>query len=244
MLWVTETDVGGHGGIQRTLLQKRVGEFDGREGQDVIPHWAMACVLHGEFRAKEQPKVSFFLAPWMPPERNSPLLPSTPRHQQQGKRSSGAGGGGGRSASLLGSRGSSAAAAAVGKPRGAAGAGGVPPNQLSQRFTAPAQMLVSKVMAYVLSHDDLHQHLESTVAHQEEAGGGGGGALDSGAGGERGLLSPSRETPEDLVEVLCGDRVLEPHLYIGAIQQYIWNPRASGTLCLQYRSRRRPAGER
>lgn len=70
-------------------------------------------------------------------------------------------------------------------------------------------------MAYVLSHDDLHQHLESTVAHQEEAGGGGEGALDSGTGGERGLLSPSRETPEDLVEVLCGDRVLEPHLYIG-----------------------------
>lgn len=31
VLWVTETDLGGNGGIQRTLLQKRVGEFDGRE---------------------------------------------------------------------------------------------------------------------------------------------------------------------------------------------------------------------
>lgn len=31
MLWVTETDLGGHGGIQQTLLQKRVEEFDGRE---------------------------------------------------------------------------------------------------------------------------------------------------------------------------------------------------------------------
>lgn len=31
VLWVTETDLGGSGGLQRTLLQKRVGEFDGRE---------------------------------------------------------------------------------------------------------------------------------------------------------------------------------------------------------------------
>lgn len=71
-----------------------------------------------------------------------------------------------------------------------------------------------KVMAYVLSHDDLNQHLESTVEHHE-GGGRGGGGVDNDAGGERGLVSPSRETPEDLVEVLCGDRVLEPHLYIG-----------------------------
>lgn len=85
-------------------------------------------------------------------------------------------------------------------------------------------------MAYVMSHNELYQHLESTVVHTEAAaagggdgggggiGGGGGGrggrgrGLDNGAGGE---VSPSREAPEDLVEVLCGDRVLEPHLYIG-----------------------------
>ncbi|CAN0480070.1 unnamed protein product, partial [Ectocarpus sp. 8 AP-2014] len=59
-----EVDLGGHGGIQRTLLQKRVGEFDGREGQDAIPNWVMACVLHGEFHTKEQDKMAFFLAPW------------------------------------------------------------------------------------------------------------------------------------------------------------------------------------
>ena len=148
MLWVTESELGG--GIQRTLLQKRVGEFDGREGQDVIPHWAMTCVLHGEFRTKEQPKVAFFLAPWIPPERSSLPLPSTPQKQQHGKRGNGAAEDG-RPASLPASRGSgavgaAAAAAAGGKAGGgAAGAGGVPGNQVSQRFTAPAQMLVSKV---------------------------------------------------------------------------------------------------
>ena len=153
MLWVTESDLGG--GIQRTLLQKRVGEFDGREGQDVIPHWAMTCVLHGEFRAKDQPKVAFFLAPWIPPERSSLPLPSTPHRtrQQQGKRAGGAAGDG-RPSSLPASRGTGAAAAAAvaaaaaagGKAGGgAAGAGGAPANQVSQRFTAPAQMLVSKV---------------------------------------------------------------------------------------------------
>lgn len=31
VLWVTETDLGGNGGMQRTMLQKRVGEFNGRE---------------------------------------------------------------------------------------------------------------------------------------------------------------------------------------------------------------------
>lgn len=146
MLWVTESDLGG--GIQRTLLQKRVGEFDGREGQDVIPHWAMTCVLHGEFRAKEQPKLAFFLAPWIPPERSSLPLPSTPQKQQKGKRGGAAGDG--RPASLPTSRGSGAAAAAAGGKAGAAaGAGGVPASQVSQRFTAPAQMLVSKVCVCV-----------------------------------------------------------------------------------------------
>eukprot|EP00903_Cladosiphon_okamuranus_P010963 g10354.t1 len=251
MLWVTESDVGG--GIQRTLLQKRVGEFDGREGQDVIPHWAMTCVLHGEFRAKEQPKVAFFLAPWIPPERSSLPPPSTPqKQQQQGKRGGEAGDGSGRPASLPASRGGGTAAAAVagGKAGGAAGAGGVPSSQVSQRFTAPAQMLVSKVMAYVLSHDDLRQHLESTVVHPDGGDGsddGSGTGANGAAGVAGGAASPSRETPEDLVEVLCGDRVVEPHLYIGAVQQYIWNPKESGTLFLHYRSRRRqrpmgPAG--
>ncbi|CAN0425722.1 unnamed protein product, partial [Ectocarpus fasciculatus] len=244
MLWVTEMELGGHGGIQRTLLQKRVGEFDGREGQDAIPNWVMACVLHGEFHTKEQEKMAFFLAPWIPPERGGGggggglLLPSTPHRQPQGKRggggSSGAAGDVRRPASLGGSRGSGAAgsaAAAGGKAGGgaAAGAGGVPPNQMSQRFTAPVQMLVSKVMAYVLSHEDLHQHLESTVVHPEggdRAGGsstggnGGGGGGGAGGGGDATggvMMRPSRETPEDLVEVLCGERVLEPHLYIGEI---------------------------
>ena len=77
-------------------------------------------------------------------------------------------------------------------------------------------------MAYVLSHDDLRQHLESTVVHPEGgdgsndgSGSGGDGAAD-GAGAGAGEASSSRETPEELVEVLCGDRVVEPHLYIGA----------------------------
>lgn len=77
-------------------------------------------------------------------------------------------------------------------------------------------------MAYVLSHDDLRQHLESTVAHPEggdgsddgSGTGGDGAAADGGEGA--GAASSSREAPEDLVEVLCGDRVVEPHLYIGA----------------------------
>lgn len=140
MLWVTETDVGG-GGIQRTLLQKRVGEFDGREGQDAIPHWVMACVLHGEFHTKDQPKVAFFLAPWIPPKRSSfPLTSSSSSssRQKQGKRGGGGGGGdAGRPVSFREPRG--------GAGGGAAGGGGVPPSQVSQRFTAPAQMLVSKV---------------------------------------------------------------------------------------------------
>lgn len=34
VLWVTETDLGGNGGVQRTILQKCVGEFDGREVND------------------------------------------------------------------------------------------------------------------------------------------------------------------------------------------------------------------
>lgn len=37
VLWVTETDLGANGGMQRTLLQKRVGEFDGREVRNVLP---------------------------------------------------------------------------------------------------------------------------------------------------------------------------------------------------------------
>lgn len=85
-----------------------------------------------------------------------------------------------------------------------------------------ASVCFLKVMAYVLSHDDLRQHLESTVVHPEGAdgsddgsGSGGDGAAD--VGGGAGVASPSRETPEDLVEVLCGNRVVEPHLYIGAL---------------------------
>ncbi|CAM9124793.1 unnamed protein product [Scytosiphon promiscuus] len=241
MLWVTETDLGG--GIQRTLLQKRVGEFDGREGQDAIPHWVMACVLHGEFHTKEQPKVSFRLAPWMPPKRNSFPLPSL---QQQGKKGGGIGAGGdaGRPVSFREPRGGGAGGAA-------AGGGGVPPSQVSQSFTAPAQMLVSKVMAYVLSHEDLRRHLESTVEENPAAGetgadftsreGAGGGR---GAGRVGGLPGSSREAPEDLVEVLCGDRVVEPHLYIGAIQQHIWNSKAAEPLFLHYRSRRQAALKR
>lgn len=86
-----------------------------------------------------------------------------------------------------------------------------------------------KVMAYVLSHDDLRQHLESTVVHpvlggHGSDGGGTGGTGGAEVGGEgeggQGVASPSRETPEDLVEVLCGDRVVEPHLYIGACARH------------------------
>ena len=40
------------------------------QGEDAIPDWVMGCVLHGEFPIKGQPKVSFFLAPWLPAEED------------------------------------------------------------------------------------------------------------------------------------------------------------------------------
>lgn len=87
-----------------------------------------------------------------------------------------------------------------------------------------------KVMAYVMSHDDLRQHLASTVVHPEDGlgsdgadssngtGGGGDGVEEREGTGGGGGGGSSRETPEDLVEVLCGDRVVEPHLYIGEMR--------------------------
>lgn len=94
----------------------------------MIPHWVTACVLHGEFHAKEQSKVSFYLAPWRPPESLNPTLSASAgrgaqRHGTSSKRGSGAGGGDGGSAAISG-----------------------PHNSASQRYTAPAQMLVSKVV--------------------------------------------------------------------------------------------------
>ncbi|CAM9121149.1 unnamed protein product [Choristocarpus tenellus] len=73
---------------------------------------------------------------------------------------------------------------------------GLPPNM---RYTAPAQMRVCKVIAYVLSHDECSQHLERRVSRNDEGAGEG----------------SSKRAPEDTVEVLCGDRVVEAHLYLG-----------------------------
>lgn len=83
----------------------------------------------------------------------------------------------------------------------------------------------AKVMAYVLSHDELRQHLESTGPEGNE----GGVRAEGGEG-----VAP-REYPEDLVEVLCGDRVLEPHLYVGETRV---ERRTRGVGCTAARSTR------
>lgn len=61
-------------------------------------------------------------------------------------------------------------------------------------------------MAYVLAHAELRQHLESV-------------GTDGGAGGKGSEAGEGIRTPplaaEDLVEVLCDNRVMEPHLYVG-----------------------------
>lgn len=62
-----------------------------------------------------------------------------------------------------------------------------------------------------MSHDELREQLDSTIPERNEAN-----------GSEKGEGIAPRETPEDLVEVLCGDRVVEPHLYIGEREKDRW----------------------
>lgn len=111
----------------------------------MIPHWVTACVLHGEFRAKEQPKVSFYLAPWIPPESSSNPLPSASNSRGGGQQSSS----GKRGSGSSGEAGSAAARGAAGREGGTAADAGVLNNPGCQRFTAHAQMLVSKVCVHV-----------------------------------------------------------------------------------------------
>lgn len=98
------------------------------QGGDVIPQWVTACVIHGKFNVREQTKVTFYLAPWVPPD---PAVPSaTPRQHEQnhvvrgGVPGTGRGEGSGRSATTG--------------------------SQLKpERFKAPAQMPISKVCVCV-----------------------------------------------------------------------------------------------
>lgn len=78
-----------------------------------------------------------------------------------------------------------------------------------------------KVMAYVLSDDKLRQHLETAGPEQDEC---------SGEGGGEGGGVAARESPEDLVEVLCGDRVVEAHLYVGDKSSNVTLPWTSPTV--------------
>lgn len=62
-------------------------------------------------------------------------------------------------------------------------------------------------MTYVLTHRELRQHLDAAAGVAgclEEEG-------SEDGEGDRALSL----APEEAVEVLCGDRVLEPHLYVG-----------------------------
>lgn len=79
VLWVAETDLGGHGGVQRTLLQKRVGEFDGREvraqrtkNEEPVGLYKICCTVQSVLgitcritchtHTNTHPKTSFFNA--------------------------------------------------------------------------------------------------------------------------------------------------------------------------------------
>lgn len=64
-----------------------------------------------------------------------------------------------------------------------------------------------KVVAYVLSNKQFSKYLQ----RPDEADGQEGHPSKE---GQEGFTVSSGESV-DLVEVLCGDRVLEPHLYIG-----------------------------
>lgn len=91
----------------------------------MIPHWVFACVVNGDFRVKEQAKVAFFLAPWVPPHAHVSSAKGgadgtrTPQHTSHGRR--------------------------AGTADGVGTSAGGRTYQASQRFTAPMQMLVSKV---------------------------------------------------------------------------------------------------
>lgn len=86
-------------------------------------------------------------------------------------------------------------------------------------------------MAYVISHGEFRQYLESGAragggdetdecsdegdASSVGAAGSGSRRDTGGGGGTSEDLDSPWEVLEDQVEVLCGDRVLEPHLYVG-----------------------------
>lgn len=210
------------------------------QGGDVIPQWVTACVIHAKFNVREQAKVAFFLAPWVP---SDPTVPSTtPRPHDQNHVRSGVPG--------------------TGKGEGSGRSASTGQHLKPERFTAPAQMPISKVcwvctvlhskcctchhraslllitavvlfqnivgafppipkrlltpimsfvylqvISYVLSNKPFSKHLQRPDEADSQEG------HLSKEGQER-FTAASGESV-DLVEVLCGDRVLEPHLYIG-----------------------------
>lgn len=68
-------------------------------------------------------------------------------------------------------------------------------------------------MAYVLSEPAYRQHLQTN--------GPDGGAEEEDSEDGEGIKAPNLP-PEELVEVLCGDRVMEPHLYVGERRGMAW----------------------
>ncbi|CAN0020890.1 unnamed protein product [Discosporangium mesarthrocarpum] len=161
----------------------------------MLPQWVTDCVMHRNFNTKAQPKVPFFLVPW-----ETPATPSVKGQVADDTR---------------------------GRSRGGSRAPGYFPSRgliPSRRFTAPAQMRVSKVMLYVLNHELYSQHLKLQ------------GSVGSDGVGEGG--EGARST-EERVEIVCRERVVEPNLYLGAILQHMWN-NAWGTMVLHYRSPQTP----
>ncbi|CAN0414627.1 unnamed protein product [Laminaria digitata] len=161
----------------------------------------MACVLHGDFTSKDQPKVAFYLAPWAPAEEDRKrytahvqmpvfkvgelfydfvIIPTCKPSYFTGT------------------------TAATGTTQLGTTEGPLLCITFSPHYLFPTSL---KVKAYILQDEKLRKHLEPP------AGAAGVGTVDDGRGGVEGA-SP-HESPEDSVEVLCGDRVLEPHLYIG-----------------------------
>ncbi|CAM9346843.1 unnamed protein product, partial [Chrysoparadoxa australica] len=74
----------------------------------------------------------------------------------------------------------------------------------SQHLTAPTQMRVCKVAAYVLSNDQLRAKLLAQMNKGE-------------AGGTRRKSSNPPELQPEQVEILCMQEILDPRLYLGAV---------------------------
>lgn len=80
----------------------------------------------------------------------------------------------------------------------------------------------TQIMAYVLSDPAYRQHLETTGTHRD--------AEREGSEDGEGTKAPNLP-PEELVEVLCGDLVMEPHLYVGERRGMAWGVEEGYTSC-------------